>query len=150
MLQTARRFFEQKKVLEVDCPILSPRAAIDTHIDLVHASYLGQQTCYLHSSPEYGMKRLLAEGLGDIYQLSHVFRDGELSPKHNPEFTMAEWYRLKFTLDEMIEETVQFIRLFLGQLDYHIVSYRDLFLLYTDIDYVTATEQDLINYLKKK
>ena len=58
------------------------------------------------------MKRLLAEGMGDIYQLSHVFRDGEWSHKHNPEFTMAEWYRLGFTLEQIIEETVQFIRFF--------------------------------------
>jgi len=124
MFKDARNFFEQRGVMEVDCPILSPRASVDAHIDLIRACYHGKTPCYLHSSPEYGMKRLLSEGISDIYQLSHVFRDGELSLKHNPEFTMAEWYRLGFTLQQMMEETVQFIRLFLGELPYRIVNYR--------------------------
>lgn len=148
MLKAARNFFDQRNVTEVDCPILSPQASIDTHIDLIKALYQGKQECFLHSSPEFGMKRLLAEGMGDIYQLSHVFRDGEWSAKHNPEFTMAEWYRLDFSLEQMMDETVQFVRLFLGDLPYHIVSYRDVFLQKTGLDYVTASEQDLFNYIQ--
>ena len=99
MFKGARDFFSERGVIEVDCPIMSPLASVDTHIDLVPAIYGGKERCYLHSSPEMGMKRLLAEGIGDIYQLSHVFRDGEWSDKHNPEFTMAEWYRLGFSLE---------------------------------------------------
>lgn len=148
MLKQARDFFTQRNVLEVDCPILSVRASIDAHIDLIPALYHGKNACYLHSSPEYGMKRLLAEGMGDCYQLSHVFRDGELSPKHNPEFTMAEWYRLNFTLQDMIKETVDFIRLFVGNLPSTVVYYRDLFLKKTGIDYCTVTLEELIDYLK--
>src|ERR1700733_13699924 len=94
MLAKSRAFFSKRNVLEVDCPILSPGAAVDTHIDLITALFARKKTYYMHSSPEYGMKRLLSEGIGDIYQLSHVFRDGEVSTKHNPEFMMAEWYRL--------------------------------------------------------
>src|SRR5262249_31316471 len=96
-LATVRAFFRQRQVLEVDCPILSASASVDAHIALIPA--MSQGTRYLHSSPEYGMKRLLSLGMGDIYQLSHVFRDGELSPKHNPEFMMIEWYRLGFSLE---------------------------------------------------
>ena len=96
------------------------------------------------------MKRLLAEGLRDIYQLSHVFRDGEWSSKHNPEFTMAEWYRLGFTLEQMIDETVQFIRLFLGDFPTQVSTYRELFLKQTGIDYSTASEQELFDYLQKR
>lgn len=150
MLKTARSFFDQRGVLEVDCPILSPQASVDAHIDLISACYRGKDTCYLHSSPEMGMKRLLAEGMGDIYQLSHVFRDGEWSSKHNPEFMMAEWYRLGFSFEEMIEETIHFIWLFLGQLPYSIVSYRQLFLQKTGIDYVNATEKELLNYIQEQ
>lgn len=148
MLQKAREFFSQRHVLEVDCPSLSVRAAIDTHIDLIPATYNSSDRCYLHSSPEYGMKRLLAEGIGDCYQLSHVFRDGELSYKHNPEFTMAEWYRLGFSLEEMIKETIDFIRLFTGDLPYQIITYRELFLQATGIDYSEATEEELFSYIQ--
>ena len=91
MLRKARLFFEERGVLELDCPLLSTRASVDAHIDLIPATYAGSEKCFLHSSPEYGMKRLLSEGIGDCYQLSHVFRDGELGSRHNPEFMMAEW-----------------------------------------------------------
>lgn len=147
MFRGVRHFFEQRGVMEVDCPILSQKASVDAHIDLISACYHGKTPCYLHSSPEYGMKRLISENIGDIYQLSHVFRDGELSPKHNPEFTMAEWYRLGFTLQQMMEETVQFIRLFLGELPYQIVNYRDIFLQMTGIDYLTSSNETLLNYI---
>lgn len=150
MFKATRQFFDQRGVLEVDCPILSTQASIDPHIDLISALYLGQEKCYLHSSPEFGMKRLLADGIGDIYQLSHVFRDGEWSAKHNPEFTMTEWYRLGFSLEQMIEETVQFIRLFLGNLPHHVISYRDLFLEKTGINPFTASNQDLFRYIQNQ
>jgi elongation factor P--(R)-beta-lysine ligase len=149
MFKTARHFFDERGVIEVDCPILSAQASVDTHIDLIPALYQAKEIYYLHSSPEMGMKRLLAEGIGDIYQLSHVFRDGELSAKHNPEFTMVEWYRLEFSFEQMIEETIQFISLFLGELPSHIVSYRDIFLQETGLDYVSAKEQELLNYIQQ-
>jgi len=149
MLKASRNFFDQRNVLEVDCPILSPRASVDAHIDLISAHYPGKTPCYMHSSPEYGMKRLMAEGIGDIYQISHVFRDDEISAKHNPEFTMVEWYRLDYDLEEMIDETVQFIRLFVGNLPYSIVNYRDIILEKTGIDYLKASEKELFNYIKR-
>lgn len=150
MLKSARDFFYARDVVEVDCPILSKEASVDAHIDLITALHKGEETCYMHSSPEYGMKRLLADGMGDIYQLSHVFRDGEWSPKHNPEFMMAEWYRLGFSLEQMMEETIEFIRLFIGPLPYHIVNYRTIFLDETGIDYLTATEDELFAYIQAR
>lgn len=150
MLKSARRFFDERNVCEVDCPILSAQASVDTHIDLIVALYQGDEKRYLHSSPEMGMKRLLAEGIGDIYQLTHVFRDGEWSPKHNPEFMMAEWYRLGFSFEEMIEETIEFIQLFLGSLPHQIYSYREIFLRETGIDYVTASKEMLFNYIQEQ
>ncbi|MBA3722777.1 MAG: EF-P lysine aminoacylase GenX [Parachlamydiaceae bacterium] len=147
MLKEARTFFDQLDIKEVDCPLLTVHASVDSHIDLIPALYNQKETRYLHSSPEYGMKRLLAEGIGDIFQLTHVFRNGEWSTKHNPEFMMAEWYRLGITFETMIDETVQFIRLFLGDLPYSIISYRDAFLRYAGIDYLTMSFQDLVNYI---
>lgn len=148
MLRHARAFFEKRGVLETDCPLISPFAAIDFHIDLIPCIDASERKRYLHSSPEYGMKRLLAEGIGDIYQLAHVFRQGEQGHKHNPEFMMAEWYRCGITFEEMINETLDFIRLFLGPIPATTISYREAILKYTGIDYVKATEKELFDYLK--
>jgi len=149
MLSKARSFFYDRGVLEVDCPALSPSAPIDTHIDVMPVLLKEGQTGYLHTSPEYGMKRLLAEGIGDIYQISHVFRAGEIGPLHNPEFTMAEWYRLGFTFEEMIEETLDFIRLFLGELPAHTMTYRQTFSHYLEIDSHAASTEELLACAKK-
>lgn len=150
MLAKARQFFAERNILEVDCPIMSTMASVDVHIDLIRAYGVSSNTHYLHPSPEYGMKRLLVEGIGDIYQLAHVFRDNEYSMRHNPEFTMAEWYRIKISFTKMIEETIEFIRLFVGDVPYTKLSYRDAFKRYAGIDYVNATEEELLDYLEER
>jgi lysyl-tRNA synthetase class 2 len=147
MFFKAREFFRERKIVEVDCPILTQAASVDAHIDLITANN-GKELRYMHSSPEYGMKRLLAEGLGDIYQLSHVFREGEVGKKHNPEFTLAEWYRLHFSFDEMILETIDFISLFLGKLPVQKNTYHQTFLQFTGLNCFKACVDDLIQYLK--
>src|SRR5689334_9163458 len=124
MFQKSREFFAAKGVLEVDCPALSPSACVDVHIDVMKVD-CGKEMGYLHTSPEYGMKRLLSQGIGDIYQISHVFRQEEKSPLHNPEFTMVEWYRTGFSFQAMIDETVDFVHLFLGKLPVVQMSYRE-------------------------
>lgn len=150
MLHQARDFFFQRGVTETDCPMITSGASVDAHIDLIPITYASKEIRYLHSSPEYGMKRLLALNIGDIYQLSHVFRDGECSPKHNPEFMMAEWYRLGVSFDEIINETLDFIRLFLGPLPSSTLSYRTLFKTYTGFDYLEKTEEELLGFLQEK
>lgn len=144
LLEQCRSFFKQRSVLEVDCPVCTVAAPVDAHIDII-------KTCggrFLHSSPEYGMKRLLADGIGDIYQISHVFRKGELGHKHNPEFCMAEWYREGFSYQEMIQETLDFIRLFLGDLPSEQMSYRDLFIRYAGIDYLELNEEEILKKIE--
>jgi lysyl-tRNA synthetase class 2 len=148
MLQKARAFFLHRDVMEVDCPALSPAAPIDLHIDVMKVALKDNQTGYLHTSPEYGMKRLLSTGIGDIYQISHVFRDGEIGPLHNPEFTMAEWYRIGFNFEEMIQETLDFIRLFLGDLGIEVMTYRQMLLHFLEVDYTTACLEDLLRCAK--
>lgn len=147
MLARSRRFFRARNITEVDCPSITASASVDAHIDLMPVLYTQNETRYLHSSPEYGMKRLIAQGIGDIFQLAHVFRDGEYSHKHNPEFTMAEWYRIGIAFADMITETLGFIRLFLGNLPSKTLSYREMFHTYAKIDYHTATERELIEFL---
>jgi lysyl-tRNA synthetase class 2 len=148
MLAEARSFFKERGVIEVDCPLLTQKASVDAHIDLIPALFDGKEKRYLHSSPEYGMKRLLAEGLGDCYQLAHVFRDGEYGAKHNPEFTLVEWYRLGNAFETFISETVNFLRLFLGELPTEVLTYRALFLKNLQLDPFTSTERELIHYLE--
>ncbi|HEY2779882.1 MAG TPA: EF-P lysine aminoacylase EpmA [Steroidobacteraceae bacterium] len=95
MLDTAREFFEQRGVLEVETPILSAAAVSDPQIESLTTQITGLPgPRYLCPSPEYAMKRLLAAGSGDIYQICKVFRDAERGRWHNPEFTMIEWYRV--------------------------------------------------------
>jgi elongation factor P--(R)-beta-lysine ligase len=97
MLAAARAFFAERGVLEVETPILSAAAVSDPQIESLHTRIAGLAApLYLCTSPEYAMKRLLAAGSGDIYQISKVFRDAERGRWHNPEFTLIEWYRLGY------------------------------------------------------
>lgn len=148
MLEHSRAFFSQRGVLEVDCPALSLSACVDTHIDVMQVKVKEGTVGYLHTSPEYGMKQLLSYGIGDIYQLSHVFRKEEVGPLHEPEFTMTEWYRIGFTFEQMIEETLEYIRLFVGEKPAEYFSYRELLLSHAGIDYVFASTDDLIRCIK--
>jgi len=96
MLAAAREFFAKRGVLEVETPILSAAAVSDPHIESLVTEVAGMGKFYMNTSPEYPMKRLLAAGSGDIYQICKVFRDEERGRWHNPEFTLIEWYRLGF------------------------------------------------------
>jgi lysyl-tRNA synthetase class 2 len=96
LLARIRAFFAARGVLEVETPALSPSGVSDLALESVTATVrsLGTRPLYLHTSPEYAMKRLVANGSGDIYQLARVFRDDELGRWHQPEFTLLEWYRV--------------------------------------------------------
>ncbi len=143
MLQKARFFFSERNILEVDCCALSPRAAIDAYIDVIEADPALAQPGFLHTSPEYAMKRLLSKGLGDLYFLGHVFRRGDCGRLHNPEFTMAEWYRVGFSFEAMQEEAADFLRLFLGALPLRTLGYGEAFLRHTGIDMDSASLEEL-------
>jgi lysyl-tRNA synthetase class 2 len=107
MLGRAREFFAQRAVLEVETPILSAAAVSDPQLQSLHTQVTGMAgPRYLQTSPEFAMKRLLAAGSGDIYQVCKVFRDEEQGRWHNPEFTMIEWYRLGFD-DAMLMDEVE-------------------------------------------
>lgn len=125
MLDQVRSFFKKKGIIEVDPFSLHCYGQVEPHIDLIEAKVKGK-SCFLHSSPEHSMKRLLAQGMQEIFFLGHVFRDGEVSDFHQPEFCMIEWYR-KISFDALIEETIALAQLFLGSQEVLEFSYKGIF-----------------------
>ena len=103
-------------MLEVSTPALTETTVTDPNIESITAQVSGR-TVYLHTSPEYHMKRMLAAGYPDCYQICKVFRDGEAGRNHLPEFTMIEWYRRNFDLADMIAETAALVAELLASLD---------------------------------
>ncbi|GAB2640063.1 EF-P lysine aminoacylase EpmA [Psychrobacter pocilloporae] len=102
-----RQFFTSRQVLEVQTPLLSQAGNTDTFLQSVaaHVTYQDRpRTYYLHTSPEFAMKRLLASWQVPIYQICPVFRDNEIGVRHNIEFTMLEWYQPNYSLDDMAGE----------------------------------------------
>ncbi|HUO83049.1 MAG TPA: EF-P lysine aminoacylase EpmA [Gammaproteobacteria bacterium] len=111
LLDRARRFFARRDVLEVDTPVLSRAAVSDPHIASLCTTVTGDagRLRYLHTSPEYPMKRLLAAYRSDIYQICKVFRDAEVGRCHNPEFTLVEWYRIGFDTHRLMNDVAELL-----------------------------------------
>ena len=152
LLAAARRFFAARKVLEVDTPLVINAPVTDVHIHSAQVTFTDEpggatRHFFLHTSPEYAMKRLLAGGLGDIYQICHVVRGLERGRLHNAEFTLIEWYRLGWTLEALMEEVDALVRTLLGA---HAaarisqrVSYREVFLAQLGLDPFSASQREL-------
>lgn len=130
LLSGLRSFFLQRDVLEVETPVLSQAPVSDPYIEPFK---LHQSNLYLHTSPEYSMKRLLCAGSGCIYQVARVFRAGEAGAKHNPEFSMLEWYRLEMNDHDLMAEVAALVNQLLlrdenvGSLPVVKISYGELF-----------------------
>ncbi|MDA3870656.1 MAG: EF-P lysine aminoacylase EpmA [Gammaproteobacteria bacterium] len=103
MLHDIRAFFHTRDVLEVETPLLASAGTTDPHIESLQTVF-AEKRYYLQTSPEHAMKRLLAEHSAAIFQLCKVFRDEELGPMHNPEFSMLEWYRPGFDMHQLMAE----------------------------------------------
>lgn len=108
LMAAIRDFFDRRNVLEVDTPVLATTSVTDINIDSISARVNSAQ-CFLQTSPEYFMKRLLAAGMGDIFSLGKVFRDAEVGPRHNPEFTLLEWYRLDWDEHQLMSEVGELV-----------------------------------------
>jgi lysyl-tRNA synthetase class 2 len=146
MLHSAREFFRSRGVLEVETPAILAHTVTDPQIASLALDLAPPR--YLQTSPEYPMKRLLAAGSGDIYQVCHTFRAGERSRTHNPEFTMIEWYRTGFDLHQIMTETAELVAMLLHvpaapALDTQFCTYSDAFRHALDCDALGAPLQQL-------
>ena len=124
-----RAFFAQRSVLEVETPVLSVHATTDVHIQSLKTTQ-----GYLHTSPEFAMKRLLAAGSGCIYQMCKAFRHEESGRWHNTEFSMLEWYRVGFDHFQLMQEVDVLMQTVLGCSAADTTTYQHLFLQYVGID----------------
>ena len=143
-----REFFAKRNVLEVETPILSAAANTEPNIESFSTTFTGHVDAgsperWLRTSAEFPLKRLLAAGVGDCYELGRVFRNGEAGKRHNPEFTMLEWYRVGWDHLRLIDETVELVRLALSMVDREAnlvsMTYSELFSSTLNIDPFSAS-----------
>ena len=142
-----RDHFASEDVLEVETPILSRAGNTEPNIESFSTRFKGHRDAgvgerWLRTSPEHAMKRLLAAGVGDCYELGRVFRNGEAGRRHNPEFTMLEWYRVGWDHHRLADETVALVRsagaLVGHTYTYESITYRELFKKSLSLDPFTA------------
>jgi len=147
-----RDFFAERDVLEVETPVLSVAGNTDPNIASFSLQFSGRtdgapRTRWLRTSPEFALKRLLADGIGDCYELGRVFRDGEAGGRHNPEFTMLEWYRTGWDHRRLIEETGALVNAALALVGRSARSeqttYRELYLGRLGLDPFEASDAEL-------
>jgi lysyl-tRNA synthetase class 2 len=147
-----RGFFAGRGVLEVETPVLSEAGNTEPNIDSFIARFSGHRDAgsperWLRTSPEYPLKRLLAAGIGDCYELGRVFRNGEAGGRHNPEFTMLEWYRVGWDHLRLADETVELVQQALALLGRRAtvlsLTYRELFLQGVGVDPFAASDAQL-------
>ena len=149
---TIRTFFAERAVLEVETPVLSQAGNTDPNIASFSLQFSGRtdgatRTRWLRTSPEYPLKRLLAAGLGDCYELGRVFRDGEAGGRHNPEFTMLEWYRVGWDHDRLVDEVATLVQAALALVGRSAtmqrISFRELYLQRLQVDPFVAGDATL-------
>jgi len=147
-----RAHFSNTNALEVETPILSQAGNTDPNIESFSVAFSGPSAAgspqrWLRTSPEFAMKRLLAAGIGDCYELGRVFRNGEAGGRHNPEFSMLEWYRVGWDHHQLMDEVIALVSAALalrGRVPAVVrCSYRQLFVEALGIDPFSASDATL-------
>jgi len=154
LIEEIRRFFTDRGLLEVETPVLSEFGVTDVHLATFSTEFIspfGEQskTLWLSTSPEYHMKRLLAAGSGPIFQIGKVFRNEEAGNRHNPEFTMLEWYRPHFDMYRLINEVDDLLQQILECPPAESMSYQFAFQQYVGLDPLSADLAELVEKAKK-
>ena len=154
ILNEIRRFFSERGLLEVETPTLSEFGVTDLHLSTFSTEFIApfdakSKTLWLSTSPEYHMKRLLAAGSGPIFQICKVFRNEEAGSRHNPEFTMLEWYRPHFDMYRLINEVDDLLQQILDCKPAESLSYQFVFQEYLGLDPLSASRAELIEVARK-
>ncbi|WBU40182.1 MULTISPECIES: EF-P lysine aminoacylase EpmA [Marinobacter] len=150
-LAWVRGFFAERGVLEVETPVLGRHGVTDINLDGIAAAVnaAGVSGGWLQTSPEYHMKRLLAAGSGCIYQIARVFRNGERGSRHNPEFSLLEWYRVGLDDTAMMAEVADLVCDWLGCDRPDVLTYREALQALAGIDPMAITDHDLYQYCQQ-
>lgn len=155
-LSTIRNYFFEQDVLEVETPLLSRCPVSDPYLDNLKvenhlaASVANEQPwLYLQTSPEYGMKQWLAQGSGSIYQLCKAFRQDPRGRLHQPEFSILEWYREGFSLEQLMFDVAALVNRVIPERPISMLSYRDAFLQYLDLDAFCCSDEALAKRAKE-
>jgi lysyl-tRNA synthetase class 2 len=148
-LSSIRQYFALRDVLEVDTPILSRETVTDLNLDALstfHTNPLStvRTKLFMQTSPEYFMKRMLCAGFPSMYQIAKCFRDDEVGKHHSPEFTMLEWYRLDFSMEDLVKEVGSLLSLILESPPLETLSYADAFIKFLNVDVIGLSKQELI------
>ncbi len=144
-----RKFFEVRGVLEVETPVLSRASGTDAHLDYFETS--GNISRYLMTSPEFHLKRLLAAGFGDIFEIAHAFRQDEIGGKHNSEFQLVEWYRVGMPFEKLMEEVEEFASEILGRpVRAERLCFREAYRRYAGVDPFTDSANEFRRALREK
>ena len=152
MLKDIRAFFDARQVLEVETPLLGSYGVTEPALNNMVVD-TGSGRRYLQTSPEYAMKRLLSAGSGDIYQVTRAFRGAESGSRHNPEFSILEWYRLGMDHHGLMDEVDALLQVLMSNLslkDSRRLSYRDAFQECLHIDPVNCSESTLIKLANER
>lgn len=147
MLGCIREYFAAEGVLEVETPLLCASTAMDPHLQSFELPVMGARR-FLQTSPEFPMKRLLAAGSGSVYQVCKAFRVDESGGRHNPEFSLLEWYRVGWSSEQLQQEVLTLVQRVAGLFDvswpvHDVVSYGELFARELGVNPFTATEAEL-------
>jgi lysyl-tRNA synthetase class 2 len=144
LLASIRQYFAQQEVMEVETPVLAAAGVTEVQLASLQTTLAGRGRYFLQTSPEYAMKRLLAAGAPDIYQVSRVFRDNERGAHHNPEFTLVEWYRHGFDAAALMEDGARLLaRLLPGQRPVERLTYSEAMQRHAGVDPLAATPAQL-------
>lgn len=148
LTEKVRRFFKERGVLEVETPVLSRACGTDAHLDYFETS--GATPRYLMTSPEFHLKRLLASGFGDIFEIAHAFRQDEVGQRHNAEFELVEWYRVGMPFEKLMEEVEEFASEVLGKpVMAERLSFREAYRRYAEVDPFAASAEDFRRALER-
>lgn len=142
-IERLRHFLRGRGYWEVQTPVLSADTVVDAHIDPIETMVAGRRM-FLQTSPEFAMKRLLAAGSGSIFQVGPAFRSGELGPLHNPEFLMAEWYRVGGGYEDLMTEVGVLAAELAGLPTPGRITYREAFLRFAGFDPFSAGDGVLV------